>query len=89
MLPGLAMAAAGEPSTGAALEAATQAATWARDEKPSLSRIRSTCPSAVLSAMKRRSAICRLVRPAATSLATSSSRFESPSEPAIQAKSCA
>src|SRR2546430_1851401 len=54
--------------------AATHAATCAREWKPSLLRICSTCPSAVRSEITRRSAISRLENPWATRSATSRSR---------------
>src|SRR5207248_3440853 len=55
---------------------AIQAAISARDRTPSLLRICSTWPSAVRSAMNRRAAISRLVRPSETRKATSLSRLD-------------
>src|SRR5690348_3390061 len=56
---------------------AIQAAIWARELKPSLLRMLRTWLSTVRSEMNRRAPICLLVRPSATSRATSASRFAS------------
>ncbi len=53
---------------------ATHAATWAREESPSLSKMCWTWLSAVRSAMMSSAAICLFVRPWAMSTATSRSR---------------
>ena len=56
---------------------AIQAAIWARELKPSLFKMLRTWLSTVLSEMNRRVPICLLVRPSATSRATSASRLAS------------
>ena len=56
---------------------AIQAAIWARELNPSLFRMLRTWLSTVCSEMNRRAPISLLLRPSATSRATSASRFES------------
>src|SRR6266487_4018921 len=58
-----------------------QAAIWAREPNPSLARMCWTWFSAVRSASNRNRAISRLVRPRATSTATSRSRLDSRTDP--------
>src|SRR5215472_14704042 len=55
------------PLVAGRVDSTNHAATWARDRHPSFARICSTCASAVRSEMTSRSAICRLLNPAATS----------------------
>src|SRR5262249_14779681 len=61
---------------------AIQPAIWARELKPSLLRMLRTWLSTVRSEMNRRAPICLLVRPSATSRATSASRLASTPAPA-------
>src|SRR5215472_6724888 len=63
----------------------TQAAIWARELAPSLLRMLRTWLSTVRSEMNRRVPICLLVRPSATSRATSASRLASTPAPASSA----
>ncbi len=56
---------------------AIQLAIWARESNPSLFKMLRTWVATVRSEMKRRVPICLLVRPSATNLATSTSRFAS------------
>lgn len=64
------------PGCASARCSVTHTAICAREAKPSLPRIRWTCPSAVRVEMTSAAAICLLPCPAATSSATSHSRFD-------------
>src|SRR6516162_5750650 len=68
------LARAAERPSPSGCDVAAQAATWAREMKPSLVKMCSTWFSAVRCAITSSAAICLLLRPAAISRATCSSR---------------